>query len=153
MNDLNSLVEEAVKSAPSAAIATKSNQSGSDTGMNKSQRVREYLKKNPEARNKDVSDALADFGVTPADVGNAKSQMKKKAAKKRATSVSKPAKAGTPASGPAKPAGSSVSAKEISIDAKIGLDVLDAGIEFVNRAGGLNEAQYALNVIRRIKSL
>ncbi len=142
MNDLNSLVDEAVKSAPPAVVTAKS-----ASGMNKSQRVREYLKKNPEARNKDVADALSDFGVTPADVGNAKSQLKKKASKKRTPSAPKSNQ------GAAKPMVAASATKEASLDAKIGLDVLDAGIEFVNKAGGLNEAQYALNVIRRIKSM
>ncbi len=147
MIDLNSLVDEAAKTAGIDVSALDSSATKSKN-LSKSKRVREYIAKNPEARNKDIADALAKYSVTAADVGNVKTQLKRKAATKGSTAGKLPTKmAAESKSSPApKP-------KDVTIDATIGLDVLDAGIEFINKAGGLNEAQYALNVIRRIKSL
>jgi hypothetical protein len=141
MNDLNSLVDEAAKSA---GVDISSVSSTSSKNKSKSERVREYIAKHPEARNKEIAAALAKYSVSAADVGNVKTQLKKKAGKNAS-----PAKSQSEA----KPSSPSVAKKDVLIDATIGLDVLDAGIEFINKAGGLNEAQYALNVIRRIKSL
>jgi hypothetical protein len=141
MNDLNSLVDEAAKSA---GVDISSIGSTSSKNMSKSERVREYIAKHPEARNKDIAAALAKYSVSAADVGNVKTQLKKKAGKNTSPAKSQSA---------AKPSSPPVAKKDVLIDATIGLDVLDAGIEFINKAGGLNEAQYALNVIRRIKSL
>ncbi len=148
MNDLNALVETAVKSAPHNAPKPSAT---NEAAISKSERVRRYLIQHPESRNKDVVQALAKFGVTVADVGNAKNQLKKKASKsaqgkRTATVVKSNADKASTAKIPSEP-------KPVILDASIGLDVLEAGIEFINKAGGLNEAQYALNVIRRIKSI
>jgi hypothetical protein len=133
MNDLNSLVESATKSSGHLLSAKRE-------VLSKSERIRQYLDRNPEARNKDVVDALKEFKVTPADVSNAKAQLKKKGAKQKSSG-----KVEAKTTVPKKP--------EVVLDATINLDILDAGIEFINKAGGINEAQYALNVIKRIKSL
>ena len=143
MIDSNSLVDDTAKTAGVDASSLDSPKTKS-----KSERVREYIAEHPEARNKDIAAALVNFSVTAADVGNVKTQLRKKGVRKRATATKSQAKSAvatksTPASSP----------KEAAIDGTIGLDVLDAGIDFINKAGGLNEAQYALNVIRRIKSL
>lgn len=143
MTDLDSLVEDAAKIAGIDVSSLDSSKTKS-----KSERVREYINKHPEARNKDIATALAEYSVTAADVGNVKTQLKKKGDKKRSTATKSQAKTASETKLPTAP-----SPKDITLDATIGLDVLDAGIEFINKAGGLNEAQYALNVIRRIKSL
>ena len=49
----------------------------------KSKRVQEFLRANPQARNRDVVEALKEFGVTAADVSNAKAQLKKKYTRRR----------------------------------------------------------------------
>jgi len=111
------------------------------------QRVRDYLSQNPAARNQDVVAALSTFGVTSADVANAKTAMKKKSKKaKRRTSKSASKSKQTqrkPSSGNA----------TVSVDAKIELDLLETGVEFVRKAGGMSEAQRILNLISRIRSL
>lgn len=111
--------------------------------ISKSARVREYLDKNPQARNKEVAVALADFGVRPADVANVKAILKKKGDSNEATSPRVASTSATPSPG----------AASALIDASIQLDLLEAGIEFVRQAGGVNEAQHVLGVIRRIRSL
>ncbi len=156
-HDLDTLVDSAPKPSP------KANKSGK--GMSKSERIRRYLSDNPEARNKDVAEALAGHGVKPADVGNVKQQLKKKAeGGMSGTGPSRrgrPPKTGAGAAAKAMAAAKdsndspigSMSGGNSSLDVAIGLDVLDSGIEFVKKSGGVSEAMYALNVIKRIKSL
>ncbi len=143
MIDIDSLVDDAAKTA-GIDVPTPD----SSATKSKSERVREYIAKHPEARNKDIAAALANYSVTAADVGNVKTQLKKKDVKKRSTTAKSQAKTTSATKSPGAP-----SRQEVAIDATIALDVLDAGIDFINKAGGLNEAQHALNLIRRIKLL
>jgi len=113
--------------------------------VSKVQRVRDYLGQNSAAKSRDVVTALTKFGVTSADVANARNAMKKKSKKaKRRSSKS--------ASKPTQGRSSSAQSR-VSIDARIEVDLLDMGIEFVQKAGGMNEAQHILNLISRIRSL
>ena len=155
--DLDTLVESAPKPA------AKSGKNGKD--LSKSERIRRFLSDHPESRNKDVAEALASHGVKPADVGNVKQQLKKKAEK--GNTGAGPSRRGRPPKTGAGAAAKAIAgAKESnetpigslsngnnSLDVAIGLDVLDSGIEFVKKSGGVSEAMYALNVIKRIKSL
>ena len=113
--------------------------------VSKSARVREFLEQHPEARNKDVAEALSGYGVRAADVANVKANLRKKAEKAGKASKPKASKQEAPKKEPA--------AADPVIDASIQLDLLEAGVEFVRRAGGLNEALHVLGVIRRIRSL
>lgn len=119
-----------------------------DKTMSKSARVREYLSEHPEARNRDVAEALSQYGVKAADVANVKANLRKKEAK--AGKSSKPAKSSSAAS---PSSGKSEADAVAMIDASIQLDLLEAGVEFVRKAGGVNEAQHVIGVIRRIRSL
>lgn len=113
--------------------------------VSKSQRVRDFLEQHPEARNRDVAEALASHGVRAADVANVKANLKKKAGKAKVKKVSR--SAATPK------AAAATSTEPATVNASVPLDLLDRGIEFVRVAGGLNEAQHLLNVIKRIKNL
>lgn len=109
--------------------------------LSKSARVREYLKEHPNARNKEVAKILSQYGVRPADVANVKAILKKKA------ELNPVAQTEPPSSAPSSNAASAM------IDASVQLDLLENGIEFVRKAGGVNEALHVLGVIRRIRSL
>lgn len=147
MNALIDLVEEAaLKKGVQIPEEMPEPESESKKPLSKSARVREYLAAHPHAQNKDVASALSGYGVRPADVANVKAILKRKAAKASG-------KAATTAT--AKPAAKPVSetAAAAQIDATIQLDMLEAGIEFIKKAGGVNEAQHLISVISRIRSL
>jgi len=113
--------------------------------ISKVQRVRDYLGQNSAAKSRDVVTALTKFGVTSADVANAKTALKKKGkkTKRRSTKSASKRAQSKPRSAQAR----------VSIDARIELDLLEKGIEFFDKAGGMNEAQHVLNLINRIRSL
>lgn len=152
MNDLDTLIES--KTTPEMEVAQRNAVlAKADSSLSKSERIRRHMEKNPAARTRDIVNALGVHGVTIADVGNVKSQLKRKAeaeAEKAATSKQAMAAANASAK---KATPVLATTPEISIDHSIKLDVLEAGIEFVRKAGGINEAQYTLTMIRRIKSL
>lgn len=160
VNSLDEMVEEAARTLGVEIPEEMPEEEQNDKNgkpISKSQRVRDYLEANPEARNKDVAADLEPYGVRPADVANTKAIMKKKEAKKakkRAAAAGKAALAdksdsavGSAASGPA------ASGVMPEIEATVQLHLLEAGVEFVRKAGGINEAQHILGVIRRIRSL
>ncbi len=153
MSDLDTLMDSVT--TPEMEIAERNTVlSAMEPPMSKSSRIRQFLTKHPGKANREVAAELQKFGVTPADVAGVKTQLKRKAEKTQAKAAkSKPA-APSPAAAPVKAVPArSTGTSEISIDHAIGLDVLEAGIEFVRKAGGINEAQYTLTMIRRIKSL
>ena len=119
-----------------------------EASLSKSERIRRYMKENPEARNVDIAEALTEHGVTAADVASVKTQLKKKEEKRGALH----SRNGSTASAKAAPASGSPAA-EVAIEAQVGLDVLEDGMEFIRKAGGMNEAQHILNVIRRIRAM
>lgn len=142
MNDLNSLLEHAVEDT--SPKPSKKN----ENSISKSERIRLYMKQHPGIRNKDIVSALSHHGVKAADVANVKSQMKRKAAKKGKSKSPVKTK-----SAPATPIAATSAESPAGLDATIGLGVIEAGIAFVENAGGIAEAQHVLNVIKRIRSI
>ena len=135
--------------APAIPSAPSSDPMSEAKPVSKSARVREFLEQHPEARNRDIAEALSSFGVTAADVANVKTQLKRKQKKAgrmvKPNAKTKPAAeaSSTPASAPASP----------QLDATIQIDLLEAGVDFIRKAGGINEAQHVLGMIRRIQQL
>jgi len=110
--------------------------------LSKAKRIREHMDKHPEARNKDIVEALDGFGVTAADVANVKSQIKRseaKAVSKAPSSKSKTAPVAT-SSTALTSAGPTINWRE-----------LDAGVAFVKAAGSIQRAQHLLIIIEQIK--
>lgn len=155
MNSLEDMVEEAARTL-GVEIPEEMPEEESKP-ISKSQRVRDYLEANPEARNKDIAAALDSYGVSPADVANTKAQMKKRAAKNgHQTALLVAAGSNGSSNGAHAVAVAPVAASAASlpeIDATVQLHLLEAGVEFVRKAGGINEAQHILGVIRRIRTL
>ena len=98
----------------------------------KAKRVQEYLRTHPQARNRDAVEALAEFGVTPADVSNAKTQLRKKFSRRSASTA------------------------ELAIEdpnSSISLAELDETIGFVQAVGGIARAQQLLAIVQQIRQL
>jgi hypothetical protein len=123
-----------------------------EAGLSKSERIRRYMKENPEARNVDIAEALGEHGVTAADVASVKTQLKKKEEKRGATHVRSGSNGSNGATKTQAINGITASA-DAAIEAQVGLDVLEDGMDFIRKAGGMNEAQHILNVIRRIRAM
>ena len=115
--------------------------------LSKAQRIRLFMDSNPEARNRDVVEALQQFSITAADVANVKS-----IAKRQGKSISQSAKRSeTPApSAPKKatPSGTSLTSPGSSIS----LPELEAGVAFVKTAGSIMRAKHLLIIIEQIKA-
>lgn len=111
----------------------------------KSKRVRDYLTEHPQARNKDVVEALVEFGVTPADVSNAKTHLKKRASKRRNRSVvvgvTEDAATGA------------VNSDEAVVVAQISLTEIDAALNFIRQVGSMERARQLLGIIQQIQQL
>ena len=108
----------------------------------KSQRVQEFLRANPQARNRDAVKALEEFGVTAADVSNAKAQLKKKYTPRRSRAAA--VVAGT------------VAASEIDTDdpnSSISIVEIDATIDYVQSVGGIARAQQLLAIMQQIQQM
>ncbi len=110
----------------------------------KSKRVRDYLTEHPQARNKDVVEALVEFGVTPADVSNAKTQLKKRASKRRNRSV---------VVGVVEDAATGPASSEPPVVAQISLTEIDAALSFVRQVGSMERARQLLAIIQQIHQL
>lgn len=122
LNDLiESVPEHLVKSAESGVK------------ISKSQRLKNYFESNPYASNQDAKDALKDFGVTSADVCQARSRQKKCNLEKNK---------------PSNVISTSKSSKEPSIQ----LSELEAGVAFVKAAGSIMRAKHLLIIIEQIKA-
>jgi hypothetical protein len=120
----------------------------SDKNPSKSQRVRDYLEAQPEARNRDVVEALSEYGVTAADVSNAKAQLKRKG--------DTPSKRGRPsASAASTPAPSSKSGADTmqAAGGSIAMNEIDAALTFVREIGSLDRAKQLLVIIQQIQQL
>lgn len=107
----------------------------------KSKRVQDYLRANPQARNRDVVDALKEFGVTAADVSNAKAHLKKKFTRRRSRAAAVVAATVAGAEG--------VDQASISIS----LSEIEATIDYVQEVGGVVRAQQLLTIIQQIRQL
>lgn len=113
--------------------------------LSKAQRIRLYMENNPEARNKDVVEALKGFSVTAADVANVKSIAKRQAASSRSSS-----RVETPvASAARKPV--SPSTTMTNPGSSITLPELEAGVAFVKTAGSIMRAKHLLIIMSRSK--
>lgn len=108
----------------------------------KSKRVQEYLRANPAARNRDVVVALQEFGVTAADVSNAKAQLRKKYTRRRSRAAAVVAATVTSGDSDASESNSSISITEI-----------EAAIDYVQSVGGITRAQQLLALIQQIQDL
>lgn len=107
--------------------------------LSKAQRIRNYLSANPEARNKDVVEALEAYSVTAADVANVKSISKRNS---------------EPSERPPKEAGRtrSESTAITSPGSSITLPELEAGVAFVKASGSIMRAKHLLIIIEQIKA-
>ncbi|MFK7738273.1 MAG: hypothetical protein AB8B50_19775 [Pirellulaceae bacterium] len=108
----------------------------------KSKRVQEYLRANPQSRNRDVVEALKEFGVTAADVSNAKAQLKKKYTRRRSRAAAVVAATVT---------GGDASADEANFS--ISLTEIEAAIDYVQSVGGISRAQQLLAIIEQIQDI
>ncbi|MFO1065011.1 MAG: hypothetical protein U0892_14195 [Pirellulales bacterium] len=132
---------DSYKLFPTATPTTSD--SVSDKTPSKSKRIREFLEANPDARNRDVVEALTEFGITAADVSNAKAQLKRKGTPAKrgrpaAASESGSEKSSAPAGGPA---------------AAIGMNEIEAALNFVRQMGSLDRARQLLVIIQQIQQL
>ena len=114
--------------------------------ISKSKRIQDYLGVNPEARNREVVEALSAHRVTAADVSNAKSQMKKKqltsSSTAAATSTKRKKLVGVKTVGNASDAANAIS-----------LDEIEASAGYIKAVGGLNRAQQLLQMMQLIQSM
>ena len=108
----------------------------------KSQRIQDYIRANPQERNRDVVEALKEFGVTAADVSNAKAHMKKKYTRRRSRAA-----VVVPPTIPGANDGESSSANSISISE------IEATIDYVQSVGGIGRAQQLLAIIQQIRDI
>lgn len=148
MSTLEQLIEDSARARGVDMAANDRLTMQNTKKVSKSARARDYIESNPNASRKEVAAALEIYGVTMADVANAKAAIRKKNDKKKLTKA-KPTSAtnAVAAKSDAKPASAP------SLDATIQLDLLEAGVEFIRKSGGINEAQHILSVVRRIRSL
>lgn len=119
--------------APKAAGSASAAPKAKDTGVSKSESVRQYLAANPDAGPKQVSDALAKQGikVSPTLVSGVKFHLAKKGKAKKAKAVQKQ---------PAAPG----SGRSLSLD-----DLVEAK-KLADRLGGLDNAKAALEALAKL---
>jgi len=137
LNSAQSAVEEVNYSIKDPLSMTKE--------LSKAQRIRLYMENNPQARNRDVVEALKHFGVSAADVANVKSIAKRQGASAKVSrsqeplsnAVKRPVATSTGMSSP----GSSITLPE-----------LEAGVAFVKTAGSIMRAKHLLIIIEQIKA-
>jgi hypothetical protein len=110
--------------------------------LSKSKRIQEYLRAHPEARNRDVVSTLSEFGVTAADVSNAKAQLKRKTIRRRSRTA-------VVVSSTTTPDGTVVSPEET----RISLSEIEATIDYVQAVGGLARAQQLLSIVQQIQQM
>ncbi len=122
----------------------------SDKNPSKSQRVRDFLDAQPDARNRDVVEALAEYGVTAADVSNAKAQLKRKG--------DTPTRRGRPpasaaAAAAVAPAASKASSAAVAQAAggSIAMNELESALTFVRQIGSIDRAKQLLVIIQQIQ--
>jgi len=109
--------------------------------LSKAQRIRAFMEANPEARNKDVVEALKQYKVTAADVANVKSISKRASGNAPSTRES------------SRPRSERSESTAISSPgASITLPELEAGVAFVKAAGSIMRAKHLLIIIEQIKA-
>jgi hypothetical protein len=107
--------------------------------ISKAQRIRNYLAAHPEARNRDVVEALQEHSVTAADVANVKS-----ISKRNGESAERPAREAVRS----RAESTAIAAPGASIT----LPELEAGVAFVKAAGSIMRAKHLLIIIEQIKA-
>lgn len=138
------LVRDAENRKQEARNQNNSREGSMTKELSKAKRIREHMDKHPEARNKDIVDALEGFGVTAADVANVKSQMKRAEGKASSKASAPKVKAA--------PAAAASSTALSSTGPTINWRELDAGVAFVKAAGSIQRAQHLLIIIEQIKA-
>ena len=98
--------------------------------ISKSKRVRDYLESNPQARNRDVVATLSEYGVTAADVSNAKAQLKKKYSRRRPRSEA---------------------AVETGGFGGVTIEDVGATVNYVQSVGGVSKARQLLDLLEQIR--
>jgi intein/homing endonuclease len=140
--------EELVRVAENRRIEPQNNYPIDEETMSKepskAKRIREYIDDHPQARNKDVVEALAYYNVTQADVANVKSQQKRKEGKAKKMPVTDKVKQ----EGPTSRSSTALTESGPSINWR----ELDAGVAFVKAAGSVQRAQHLLIIIEQIKA-
>ncbi len=122
--------------------STTESENSMSKDLSKAQRIRNYMDANPEARNKDVVEALKQHKVTAADVANVKS-----ISKRGGKEIGRPAKEST------KPRAEKAESTAMSATgASITLPELEAGVAFVKAAGSVMRAKHLLIIIEQIKA-
>lgn len=141
---METVPEELVRDAESRQSESQTSNRYSEKTMSnepsKAKRIREYIDNHPDARNKDVVEALSDYGVTAADVANVKSQQKRKEGKGKKGSSGTKVKADSSSTAIANN-GPTINWRE-----------LEAGVAFVKVAGSIQRAQHLLIIIEQIKA-
>lgn len=114
--------------------------------ISKSKRIQDYIGSNPEARNREIVEALTAHSVTAADVSNAKSQLKKKqlAASPGASATGTKRK---------KVLGTKKAASLSGATGTISLDELEASAGYIKSVGGLDRAQQLLQMVQQIQAM
>ena len=120
----------------------------SDKNLSKSQRVRNFLDENPEARNRDVVEALGEYGITAADVSNAKAQLKRKG-----ETPSKRGKTAAPAAVASTVSKTAAAAAVSASGGSIAMGELEAAITFVRQIGSIDRARQLLVIIQQVQQL
>lgn len=136
--------EDLVRDAESRRLeeeAAKNRESSMSKEPSKAKRIREYLDKNPGARNKDAVESLGAYGVTAADVANVKSHQKRTEGTTRSSTTAQPK---------VRPEVSN-STSLTSSGPTINWKELEAGVAFVKAAGSVQRAQHLLIIIDQIK--
>lgn len=119
-------------------------------GPNRSEAIRSYYAANPNAKPKEVAEALSKQGisVTPAFVSTVRSTSKgkKKTGKRGRPAGRKTArKTGRPVGRPSTARRSAASSDQVSVDS------LMRAKELVNEMGGVEDARYALEALERLR--
>jgi hypothetical protein len=139
--------EDLVRDAESRKIESSKNHNNEENMSkepSKAKRIRAYMDEYPEARNRDIVDALGTYGITAADVANVKSHIKRTEAKtSKKTSSAKPK---------SEAAANSATTAMTSTGPTINWRELDAGVAFVKAAGSVQRAQHLLIIIEQIKA-
>jgi hypothetical protein len=99
------------------------------------------LESNPEARNKDVVEALKQYKVTAADVANVKSLSKRTSAK-RTSAAPRETKSRVERS---------ESTGLAPVGASVSLPELEAGVAFIKASGSITRAKHVLIIIEQIR--
>ena len=117
--------------------------------VSKSQRIRDYMSSNPDKGNTEIVAALEQYGVKYADVANVKSLMKKQSSsnghKKSSGTRSVKAAAAKKKGGPR-----AARAQAGSVTGS-GMPAIQAGVRFVDEAGGVDQAMEILSLIRTVR--